>query len=96
MKIINRPRGTGKTTQLIYLSECTGVPIVSHNPDFVKTLAEKMGCKIPEPINIDKFSHELLGNVRSYYIDDLEAILPYILPNVPIVTTSLGKEKEES
>ena len=94
MKIINRPRGTGKTTQLIYLSECTGVPIVSYNPEYIIALANKMGCKIPKPLNVSEFSREL-GGVRNYYIDDLDTVLPYILVNVPIATTSWGMEKQE-
>lgn len=48
MKIINRPRQTGKTTILIYTAHATDIPIVttsSHRANFIITQAEKLGVK---------------------------------------------------
>lgn len=78
MKIINKSRGSGKTTQLIYLSEATGYPIISRNPKFVSEQARSMGCKIPKPISFDK---ALNGFPIKYsvLIDDSELFLDAIL-----------------
>jgi len=97
MKIINRPRGTGKTTQLIYLSEVNRIPIVSKDPKYIIDLAKRMGCDIPEPISMTKYVNSSFSRGcaydSKYYIDDLECIIDFILPNVEAVTTSIGKEK---
>ena len=48
MKIINRPRQTGKTTILIYTAHATDLPIItasSHRANFIVTQAEKLGIK---------------------------------------------------
>lgn len=92
MKIINRPRGTGKTTQLIYLSEVSRIPIVSRNPNYIIDMAKKLGCDIPAPVSIEKFIQSLSGRgytygTPKYFIDDLENILP----NVEVVTVSISK-----
>lgn len=53
MKLIIKDRGMGKTTQLIYVSELTGYPIVVAYKtmiDNIKSTATKLGCKIPDPI----------------------------------------------
>lgn len=55
MKLIIKDRGMGKTTQLIHISEATGYPIVVAYKtmiDNVKSMATKLGCKIPEPVLI--------------------------------------------
>lgn len=55
MKFIIKDRGMGKTTQLIHISEATGCPIVVAYKtmiDNVKSMATKLGCKIPEPVLI--------------------------------------------
>lgn len=97
MKIINRPRGTGKTTQLIYLSEVNRIPIVTHEPNYIIDLAKRMGCDIPEPIAITKYIGLTYGRnydnrQQKFYIDDLECVLPCLFPNAEVVTTSIGKE----
>lgn len=48
MKIINRPRQTGKTTILIYTAHATGLPIVTLSKvrvDFIIKQAAKLGVK---------------------------------------------------
>lgn len=97
MTIINRPRGTGKTTQLIYLSEINRIPIVSRNPDYIIDMAKKMGCNIPSPIAITKYIGLTYGRnfndrPQKFYIDDLECVLDCLFPNVDVITTSIGKE----
>lgn len=53
MNLINKPRGSGKTTQLIFTSVTVGYPIVCHNiamVEQIKYMADKLGCDIPEPV----------------------------------------------
>lgn len=53
MKLIIKDRGMGKTTQLIYISELTGYPIVAAHKTtigHIKSMAKKLGCNITEPV----------------------------------------------
>lgn len=102
MKIINRPRGTGKTTQLIYLSEVNRIPIVTREPNYIIDLAKRMGCDIPEPISITKYVNSSFSRgcaydsqKSKYYIDDIECIIDFLLPNVEAATTSIGQGEVE-
>lgn len=55
MKLIDKKRGSGKTTSLIYTSEITGYPIVTQNCRSVKQILEqtqKFGVKIPKPMTV--------------------------------------------
>lgn len=83
MKVIKRPRGSGKTTQLIYTSEITGYPIVvfdTTRAENLKKMAEKMNCNIPEPIIFHNFKHQIIGKHRDkILIDDLDNMLEHIL-----------------
>ena len=57
MNIINRPRGTGKTVELIHVSDATGARIITSNSmqaDFIKQKAEELGCNIPLPLTIQE------------------------------------------
>lgn len=81
MKLIMNGRGTGKTTKLIHASEVTGIPIATYskmNADYIKDMAENMGCNIPEPTTY----HELANNhhlgstmYKNVLADDIDAIL---------------------
>lgn len=70
MKLIIKDRGMGKTTQLIYMSEATGYPIVTNNKFSINSLkmrAKKLGCEIPEPIT----SYEMAsGKKRGNHLYD--------------------------
>lgn len=53
MRIIIKDRGKGKTTQMIYTSEATGIPIMveTHSQaNHIKQLAEEMNVMIPDVI----------------------------------------------
>lgn len=62
MQIINLPRGWGKTTRAIYLSELYNIPILVSNritKNVIKNKAKiDLNAKIPEPVLISE-----LGNV---------------------------------
>lgn len=57
MHLMNRERGSGKTTKLIYTSEVTGYPIVVRDRrmvDIINEQAAQMGCIIPKCISVDE------------------------------------------
>lgn len=54
MRLINKSRGTGKTTQLIYTSATTGFRIITPTAQMANLIAEeakKMGLDIPKPLS---------------------------------------------
>lgn len=80
MKLIMNGRGTGKTTKLIYASEVTGIPIATYsntNAKYIKDMAERMGCNIPEPTTYyDLANNHHRGNMqyKSILADDIDSI----------------------
>ena len=100
MKVIKRPRRSGKTTQLIYASEITGYPIVvfdTARAENLKKMAEEMNCDIPNPIIFHNFKHQIIGKHKDkILIDDLDSMLEFILSeyfqiSVAAVTISTDK-----
>lgn len=81
MRLIVSGRGSGKTTKLIHASEVTGIPIATYsktNAEYIKDMAERMGCNIPEPTTY----HELASNChlgstkyKSVLADDIDSVL---------------------
>ena len=76
MILLNKPRGTGKSLQLVYTSEATGCPIVVFNTsmkDRLLQIADEYDCKIPEPI-VAKSSDDLRGRKfkKGVLIDNVE------------------------
>ena len=61
MNLLIKDRASGKTTGLIYTSEATQYPIVTFNRasiDYIKDMARKMECLIPEPLCINDFTRD--------------------------------------
>lgn len=55
MQIINLPRGSGKTTRAVVLSELYGYPVLAISRsqiEVIKDRARELSAKIPEPILI--------------------------------------------
>lgn len=81
MKLIVRGRGQGKTARLIYTSEVTGIPIATFskkNIEYIKDMAERMGCDIPEPVTYhDLASNCHLGSTRydNVLADDVDSVI---------------------
>lgn len=80
----NYPRGSGKTTRLVYISEYTGHPVLVADErckSYIKLLADKLNLTIPEPVT----AAELFGarsEVRSYkniLVDDSINVLISLL-----------------
>ena len=71
MKIIERERGKGKTTQLIYIADYTGLPIVvpdNRNKRYTLELAEFLGCK-----NIIVYTEDQV--VRKQHLEESRRVL---------------------
>ena len=77
MKLINKSRRTGKTTQLIYASAITGFRIIA--PDYamasyIEKMAKDMGLNIPQPMSDIEYRNrrELKNDHTPILIDELQ------------------------
>ncbi len=98
MKLINKSRQTGKTTQLIYASAITGFRIIA--PDYamasrIEKMAKDMGLKIPQPMSDIEYRNrrELKKDRTPILIDELQnQILDEVLElyfNAPVVAATM-------
>lgn len=92
MKIIDMPRGTGKTYQLAQLSEKTGYPVL------VATNYEMKDCSRRFPnatfISVDKLKESGRRMPEHMYIDELFWVLNQLLPDTVIEGASFSSEQE--
>lgn len=85
MKIIARPRGQGKTSELIKMaaaSEGVAYIVVSHYSRAyqVQMLAKKMGVHVRFPITYDEIKRKLVGQtVDELYLDDIDDAIREII-----------------
>lgn len=88
MKIINLPRGYGKTTRLLYASEFNNIPILCANKNSKQVLldnAKMLNLKIPEPITPSeiitgsRFEISQIGRDRDILIDEVPVVLQSLL-----------------
>ncbi len=96
MKIIYKDRGEGKTTDLIKLSAERGGYIVCRNIDEASNIAymaNVLKLNIPHPITYDEFINKRYGEIKEFYIDNVENLLLY-MSRTPIHTITLTKEEE--
>lgn len=78
MNLLIKGRGSNKTTGLIYTSEATGYPIVCSSKiqtHYIKEMAEKLGCKIPEPLSVEELKHHKIPPKSDILFDNLETII---------------------
>lgn len=80
MIIITGERGTGKTSELIKLSEETGYPIVARgsiNARYVKERAEAMGAKITDVYTVTQVENGKLRGIdyRGILLDDADSVI---------------------
>lgn len=97
MKLINKSRGTGKTTQLIYASAITGFRIIAPNHAMAKhieKMAKDMGFKILPPMSdVEYRNRKYDGDHAPILIDEVqneilgEALELYF--NAPVVATTM-------
>lgn len=99
MRIISRPRGAGKTTDLIKRSAASWLYIVTFNHQEacrIRDQAEKMGLNIPFPLTIDEWINgEYDGHgVKGLLLDNAEKLLQYI-SRVPIEAITMTGPSQE-
>lgn len=96
MQIIYKPRGSGKTTDLIKEAAKTFSYIVCQNykeADRIRNRARTLGLDISYPITYREFldgSYNLIGS-KSLLIDNVESLLQSI-SSVPIKAITLTEE----
>jgi len=98
MEIILRPRGWGKTTELIKKCAEEGGYIVVFSREEarrVAMVAEQQCIKIPYPLTLEEAMHAYSLGVKKFHIDNAEQILQKLLPS-PIATIALTEDEDKS
>lgn len=104
MKIINLPRGRGKTTRLLYASEFNDAPIICSTHAQKQHLidsANKLGLNIPEPVVVGEITSGKIrcGNVidKDILVDEahwvLQALLKYLGMNGELKAVTFTTEE---
>lgn len=99
IKLLNKPRNSGKTTELIHASEVTGYPIITNNKTqaaYIFDSAQKMGCNIEKPMTVSELlSTNKPFNYENVLIDEgldiiSKALDCYLRSHVVAVTLTLN------
>jgi len=98
MQIILRPRGTGKTTEIIRQCAEKGGYIVCKDLRECKRIekaAREAGYSIPFPISFDEFlSKPSYGrNIQQFLIDDADLLLQRLARGAVVCVISLTQEE---
>ena len=78
MKIWNRPRGTGKTTRMLYASEYTGKNILVPNNErkhLLQMTAKQLHLDIPEIYTVNDFFSRVCYCSKEIIIDEAFDVL---------------------
>lgn len=99
MKIIYKPRGKGKTTQLLYSSDTTRIPILVATEAQKRLLidnAQFLGLNIPQPLSVADIINGRRGgsHIESCYVDNAEIVLSSLI-NMNVVALTLSDEEEK-
>ena len=93
-RVINLPRGAGKTTRLLYASEFNNVPILCRlkaTKEYLIDRAKRANIQIPNPITVDEFRS---GNrPRNVLVDDALCVLQEFVGRTTIVGLTLSDEE---
>lgn len=98
MKKIVKPRASGKTTELIRLSEATGAYIIVSNQKRAHDLfvfAESLGYKIPYPVPFEHCRRTKGSFVKNILIDDADDLLSILFPGMIIDAITMTESEEE-
>ena len=93
MKLIVGSPGSGKTREILKLSEENNIPILCESADRVTRLmikAQGYGFKIPTPVVYDEVKES-----ESVYVDDVSRLLKAMLPCKVDIITYNSEEKED-
>lgn len=85
MKIINLPRGQGKTMRLLYASEWNGYPILcgTHSQkEYLIDTAKRLGLNIPEPIVASKITTNSKATGQDVLVDEAHWVLQSLLKSM--------------
>lgn len=94
MKIINLPRGKGKTTRLLYASEFQNIPILCATyaeKDYLVSQAERLGLIIHEPIVASEIATNRIRGSNAARMDLLVDEAPMVLQNLLNSLGMMGK-----
>jgi hypothetical protein len=105
MIVIHRPRGMGKTTELIRMAHENGAVIICMDPEYVSKAARQLGYPEPQTMSYEQFaqgSKTLRGqgrynNPQEAYLDDYDYFLNFLTNGklkVTKMTTSDGLYQE--
>ena len=89
MKIINLPRGQGKTVRMLYASEFNDAPIICKDNCAKQNLlsrAKELGLEIPEPIAASEFTTSIVRGsdmaTKEWLVDEAHWVLPNMLKSM--------------
>jgi predicted ATPase len=92
MEWIIKPRGLGKTSDLIRLAAENDIPILTAtNSEYILNIARNKGYNITVfTINDLKSNKQRGRNIREMYVDEVDAVLNMLLNSDFNVTATLG------
>lgn len=99
MKIIQGPRGSGRTLRIINECAKSGGYIVCRpfQARIIDGRAKRMGLNIPPAISYDEFIKKSYGKgIKKFHIDDAEELLKRMCPGVEIETISICTKNIEN
>lgn len=86
MKILNRPRQSGKSTECIIASHYTNYPILTFNQqacDMLIRNSKKLGYTIPLPISACNLKNGLIGvQLSGIIVDEFDMVFQTILQSL--------------
>ena len=99
VKVICRPRGAGKTTELIKLSAKNHLYIVCKDmkeTGRIAGVARNMDLQIPFPITFQEFIDGRFcpKGIKGFYIDNVEDLLSALARGVPVEAFSVTREPD--
>ncbi len=100
MKLIIKPRQSGKTSELIRMSEETNAYILTPNrvmAEYVSIMAKQQGYNILFPITLDEYMRSRLkgSHVTHILIDNADMVLQQIFNEATIDAITMSSEEPE-
>lgn len=93
MKIYNLPRGSGKTTRLLYISDYNKIPILCTDDNhkmLIKQIADKQGLVIPEPICVAELGKGKTIQNNEVLVDEALEVLRCIISQIQKDNIKIG------
>ena len=100
MKLIIKPRQSGKTSELIRMSEEANAYIITLNrgmAEYVSKMAKAQGHNIPHPIALNDYMRTGFkdSNVKHILIDNADMVLQHIFSEATIDAITMSSEEPE-